>query len=171
MVIKFVRYFIQFILLVVVQVLLVNNIQLGGLINPYIYILLILSLPFDTPGWLLLVVAFALGLSVDVFMNTMGMNAAASLVMAFARPTLLKIMSPRDGYEFETSPIIPHMGLQWFATYAGILILIHHSVLFIIEAGRFSEMLFTFAKVFLSAALSLILIIIIQYLFSGTTRK
>ena len=171
MIINLIRYLISFALLVTVQVLIVNNVQLGGFINPFIYILFILTLPFDTPGWILLLVAFLLGLSVDMFMDTMGMNAAATVFMAFCRPLLLKVMAPRDGYEPETAPTIRDMGFQWFLTYSAILIFLHHLVLFFIESGRLNEFFFTILKVIVSFILSITLIIIIQYLFTGSSRQ
>jgi hypothetical protein len=171
MIINLLRYLIQFGLLVTVQVLIINNVQLGGFINPFIYILFILTLPFDTPGWLLLLLAFLLGLAVDTFMDTMGMNAAASVFMAFCRPLLLKVMAPRDGYEPETAPSIKDMGFQWFVTYSAILVFLHHSVLFTIESGRLNEIFFILLKVILSFMLSITLIIIIQYLFAGSNRQ
>ena len=171
MIINIIRYIIQFALLVVVQVLIINNIQLGGFINPFIYVLFILTLPFDTPGWLLLLLAFLLGLSVDMFMDTMGMNAAATVFMAFCRPLLLKVMAPRDGYEPETTPSITDMGFQWFIIYGSILIFLHHLVLFFIESGRLNEVFFTLLKTFISFILSTTLIIIIQYLFSPGSRQ
>ncbi|NJK85385.1 MAG: hypothetical protein HC906_04860 [Bacteroidales bacterium] len=60
------RILFRFIILVLLQVFVFNNIHLSGFIVPYIYILFILLLPFETPGWLLLVSAFLLGFSIDV---------------------------------------------------------------------------------------------------------
>jgi rod shape-determining protein MreD len=161
---KIIKYLVQFIVLVLLQVLVLNSIQLSGIINPFVYIMLILALPYETPGWLLLAIALILGLTIDMFMNTLGMNAAATVMMAFSRPYLLKIMAPRDGYEAETRPSVGYMGFSWFAAYAGILTLIHHFVLFFIETGRFENFGFTLIKVIISSVLSLMLILIFQLL-------
>lgn len=99
------------------------------------------------------------------------MNAAASLVIAYIRPYFLKLMAPRDGYDFETTPSLRHMGFRWFTTYVAVLVFIHHFTLFFIEIGRFSEFLFTFSKVILSSLLTIILILIVQYLFSKQKMK
>lgn len=63
---------IRFVLLVLAQVLILNNIQFLGYINPYIYILFIFSLPYRTPQWLILSLAFILGLTIDIFSKTWG---------------------------------------------------------------------------------------------------
>ena len=51
MTVVFVRNIIRFVFLVLLQVLILNNIQFSGYINPYFYIYFILLLPFDTPRW------------------------------------------------------------------------------------------------------------------------
>ncbi|MFZ4059415.1 MAG: rod shape-determining protein MreD, partial [Ferruginibacter sp.] len=67
----------RFFLLILLQVLVFNNMHLNGYINPYVYVLFILLLPFETPQWLLLISAFLLGFGVDLFSDTMGMHTAA----------------------------------------------------------------------------------------------
>jgi len=76
---------IRFLLLVLFQVLVLNNIEFLGFINPYLYILFILSLPVQTPRWFALLLAFVLGLTIDTFSNTMGMHAFASVLICFLR--------------------------------------------------------------------------------------
>src|SRR6056297_4336346 len=93
------RYIISFILLLTLQILVLNNIQLSGFINPYLYVLFILILPFETPKWMLLLLAFILGMVVDLFSHTPGMHTSATVFMAFLRPYVLEFFSPRDGYE------------------------------------------------------------------------
>jgi hypothetical protein len=129
----------------------------------YVYVLFILLLPFEIPGWVLLSAAFALGFTVDMFSQTLGMHTAASVFMAFLRPGILRMISPRDGYETGTSPRILHMGLEWFLKYTVILVIAHHFVLFYVEVFRFSEFFSTLLRVVLSATLSVILIILSQY--------
>jgi hypothetical protein len=157
------RNITRFILLVLVQILIINNIQVSGFIVPYIYILFVLLLPFETPKWVLLVTAFALGLSVDLFTQTPGMHAAATVFMAFVRPFVLETSAPRDGYEAGTFPRLHYYGFQWFLQYTVILVLAHHFVLFYIEVFRFSEFFSTFLRVLLSSFFSVILIMLSQY--------
>lgn len=157
------RNIIRFIVLVLVQILVFNNIQFSGYIVPYIYILFILLLPFETPRWLLLLAAFTLGISVDLFTQTPGMHAAASVLMAFLRPWVLEMSAPRDGYEPGTYPRLYYYGFQWFLRYTVILVLAHHLVLFYVEVFRFSEFFSTLLRVLLSSLFSIILIILSQY--------
>jgi rod shape-determining protein MreD len=140
-----------------------DNIELNGYINPYIYILFIILLPFETPNWLLLGIGFLLGILVDLFSMTPGLHASATVFIAFLRPFVLKIFSPRDGYETGTFPRVAYYGLNWFAKYSMILIFSHHFILFTIEIFRFSDILLIFSKTLLSGVFTTIFIIISQY--------
>ena len=157
------RNIIRFAILIFVQIMVLNNIQISGHIIPNVYILFILLLPFETPGWLLLLSGFALGLSVDMFTNTIGMHTAATVFMAFLRLYILQVIAPRDGYETGTFPRIYYYGFEWFLKYTLILVFAHHFILFYIEVFRFSEFFSTLLRVLLSSLLSVILIILSQY--------
>jgi len=153
----------RFIVLVLIQVLILNNIEFSGYINPFLYVLFILLLPFETPAWLLLVSGFVLGLTVDLFMNTPGLHAAATVLMAFVRPFVLRIFAPRDGYEPGTYPRIFYYGVSWFFKYSALLILIHHFFLFYLEVFRFTDFFSTFFRVILSSVFSIILVVLSQF--------
>lgn len=155
---------IRFVALILLQVLVLNNVAFSGSINPYLYILFILMLPFDAPKWLSLVSAFFLGLSIDIFTSTVGMHAAASLFMAYSRNYLLKLFAPRDGYDPILSPTIQDMGLVWFLSYSSILTFLHHAFLFTIELFRFTEFFPTLGRALLSSIFTIILILISQLL-------
>ncbi|MGE0087930.1 MAG: rod shape-determining protein MreD [Bacteroidales bacterium] len=165
------RLIINFIILVFLQVLILNNIQLGGYVNPYVYILFILILPFETPKWLLLVLGFLLGLSIDLFSNTIGMHSSATVFIAFLRPIVLKIISPRDGYDTETYPTVSFYGVNWFIKYSAILVFAHHLFLFYIEVFRFSGFFSTLLRVILSSLISLLIIFISQYFYRRDIRR
>ncbi|HAF30157.1 MAG TPA: rod shape-determining protein MreD [Bacteroidales bacterium] len=167
----FPRYLGSFILLVFVQVFILNNIQFSGYINPYIYVMFILVLPFETPNWLLLIFAFILGLTVDLFSSTVGMHSSATVFMAFLRPYVLKVISPRDGYESETLPQLRYYGISWFIRYSTILIVAHHLILFYIEVFRFSDFFATFVRVILSSIFTIILVLISQYFYRKDTKR
>jgi cell shape-determining protein MreD len=157
------RNIFRFFVLVLIQVLLLDNVMLGGYLNPYFYILFILLLPFETPRWLILVSGFLLGLSIDLFSNTLGMHTAATVFIAFLRPWSLSFFAPRDGYEPETYPRIHYYGLNWFAAYTAILTFLHHFILFYIEVFQFQDFFSTFLRVIISTILTSVIILISQY--------
>ncbi|MGB3949066.1 MAG: rod shape-determining protein MreD [Bacteroidia bacterium] len=165
------RNIIRFILLVAVQVLIIKNIELGRFINPFIYVLFIVVLPFETPKWLILVAGFIVGITIDMFYDTAGMHAAACVLMAYVRPGVLKLFSPRDGYEFGTQPTVQYLGVPWFLSYSGILIFLHHLVLFYLEIFRFSEFFSTFLRVIISTIFTVLIVVITQYLFNRKKQQ
>lgn len=157
------RNILRLFVVVLLQVFIINNIEISSMINPYFYVIFILLLPFETPGWVLLSTSFVLGLTVDLFMNTPGLHAASCVFMAFLRPQVLSMTAPRDGYDPGSFPRLYYYGFNWFLKYSLILVFTHHLVLFYIEVFRFSGFLHTFSKVVLSTILSVILIMISQY--------
>lgn len=159
----FARNIVRFFIVILLQVLVLDNIMLDGYLNPYFYIIFILLMPFETPRWLLLVGGFLLGISVDLFSNTMGMHTAASVFMAFMRPWVLEILAPRDGYDSDSYPRIHYFGLTWFASYAVVLTFLHHLLLFYVEVFHFQEFLSTFLRTILSTILTVSTIILSQY--------
>lgn len=161
----------RFIILIFIQVLVLNNIRIGGSVNPYLYVLFILLLPFETPGWLLLVSSFLLGLSVDLFSHTPGMNAAASVFMAFCRPAMIRFLMGSKSIEPGLEPGIKDMGFKWFFFYALSLVFVHHLVLFYIEIFRFNEFIQTLYRVLLSTIATIVLILLVEYLFVKKERK
>lgn len=158
------KYLIMLVVLVLLQTLLLNNIQFSGYVNPYLYVLFILLLPFETPRYLLLFLGFFMGLFIDIFSNTPGIHASATTFMAFLRPYTIDLISSRDSIEVNTPPRLKYMGLGWFLRYTVILVLAHHLFLFFIEVFTFSGFIHTLTRSLLSAAFTIVLIFISQFL-------
>lgn len=157
-----IKYPLWLIFLVAVQVLLLNNIQFSGFINPFLYIIIILWLPVEMSKALVMLFSAFVGFAVDLFTATPGMHMSACIFLAFCRPYVLARMAPRDGYDANFEPSIQIMGFSWFLSYALILTFLHHLFLFTVEIFRFSEFLSTLGRAFSSTILSLILILIVQ---------
>ncbi|MCX6277363.1 MAG: rod shape-determining protein MreD [Bacteroidetes bacterium] len=155
---------IRFFFLISFQVLILNHIYLGGFINPYFYIYFILLLPFDTPKWMLLISAFVIGICIDIFTNTIGLNAAASLLMAFCRPFAIIVISSGPESLIGDTPSLRNQGIKWFLYYATSLVLIHHFALFYLEIFRLNEFFLTFTRLILSSIFTMTLVMISEYL-------
>jgi rod shape-determining protein MreD len=162
---------VRLLVLVLVQVLLVDHLDVAnGYVVPYLYVLFLLLLPFELPAVLGLFIGAATGLLLDTFSSTPGMHMGACTLLMFARIQLLRIIAPRDGYEFGMQPTVQSMGLAWFVTYAGLLVLAHHLWLFFIEMGRLDRFPTTLSRAVLSAAATLALCILAQFL-SGRPKR
>ena len=156
---------IRFFIVLILQVLVFNNIQFSGSINPFFYVLFILLLPFETPRWLVLISSFLLGLSVDIFSHSYGMHAAASVFIAYIRPYTIRFIHSKKEYETGVLPTMGHLGFAWFISYASLLIFIHHFIYFFLEVFRLSDFLSTFYRIIYSSIATIIVIIAEQFLF------
>ncbi len=154
---------IRFFFLIFFQVLILNHVNLGGYINPYFYIYFILLLPFSTPHWMLLLLSFILGTGIDIFTNTIGLNASACVLMAFARPFVISTISSGSESLIGDTPSLRNQGMKWFLYYSITLILVHHLALFYLEIFRLNEFIATFIRVLLSSAFTLMLVLISEY--------
>ena len=160
---EFGKYLLYFIVLILAQLLIFNNIEFSGYINPYVYVLFILLLPFTTPRIVLLICGFVLGLIIDLFMGTPGVHSSATVLMAFSRAWVMALFSPREGYQSGTYPRLADFGLEWFVKYTVMLVLIHHFALFYLEVFSFHHFFSTLFRVFLSSVLTSLIIIFSQY--------
>ncbi|HLP73760.1 MAG TPA: rod shape-determining protein MreD [Bacteroidales bacterium] len=157
------RYGFLFIVLIALQVLLFNNIQFSGYINPYVYLLFILLLPVEIPSWLLLVISFFTGVIMDTFSGSPGMHSFATVLAGFVRPGVLRIISVKEGYEAGSTPSMAVYGFRWFLVYTITMVLVHHTALFYLEVFRLSGFFRTLLRVILSSAFSIFFILIIEY--------
>jgi len=157
------RFGIIIIILVLIQVLILNYIQFSGFVNPYVYIMIVLLLPSVTPAWLILIISFLAGLIIDLFAGSPGMHASATLVAGFSRPYILRLISPRDGYESGTDLSMSAYGFRWFLIYTTIIVLIHHTTLFYLEVFRFADFFRTILRILLSSFFTIGFILFIEY--------
>lgn len=165
-----IKYSLIFILLAFLQVIVFNNIQFSGYINPYVYILFILLLPAEIPAWILLLLAFLGGSLIDVFSGSPGMHSFATVLVAFIRPVVLRGISVREGYEAGQSPAMATYGFRWFLVYTSVMVLIHHTALFYLEVFRLADFFRTMLRVLLSSFFSIIFILLIEYNRRGGQR-
>lgn len=148
--------------LVLLQVLVLNNIHIGEFATPFLYVYFVLKMSSDTPRNHQMLWAFGIGLVIDIFDNTVGMNAAAFVLMAFARPTFLRLFTPRDTYDSFT-PSKRSMGTASFMRYLIICVLIHHTALLTIESFSFISVGMLGLRILLSTALTIICIVAIEW--------
>jgi len=162
---------LRFISLVFIQVFLLKNITLYNLSTPYLYILFILLLPFETPNLLLFTLAFILGLTIDAFYDTPGLHTTACVLLALVRILFISITVQKEGFDNEPEPTLSIMGFRWFFTYTLILTLFHHFFLFNLEVFRFSEIQYTITRVVLSSLFTVFLIMVSGLLFYKSKER
>ena len=161
------KYGLITVVLILLQILVLNNIQFSGYVNPYVYIIIILLLPWLTPSWIVLIVAFFTGLLIDLAAGSPGMHASATLLAGFARPFVLRLIAPRDGYESGSDLSLSAYGIRWFFIYASAIVLIHHTTLFFLEVFRFDGFFRTILRIIISSAFTLGFILLLEYYRKG----
>jgi rod shape-determining protein MreD len=161
------RFGLIFIILMLLQVVLLNNIQFSGYVNPYVYIMFILLLPVEIPSWLLLLLSFGTGMVLDLFSGSPGMHSSATVLAGFLRPYILRIVSPRDGYEARSEPSMLNYGFRWFLAYTVLIVLVHHTALFYLEVFRFADFFRTMLRVLLSTLFTVTFIVLIEFYRKG----
>lgn len=138
MVINYLHKIGWFIGLVLLQVLILNNVHIAGYATPFLYIYLILKFESDVPRNTLMLWAFFLGLTIDIFSDTPGMNASATVLLAFLRPAFLRLFVPRDTLD-TLVPAIRTMGFSPFLKYLIVSVVVHHGMLLTIEFFSFAH--------------------------------
>lgn len=163
-------YLFVFIVYVLLQVFLFDNMVILGTAFCFIYIGFILFLPIEISKVLLIASGFLAGFTVDVFYNSLGVNAASATLIAYLRPFWLSAITPSGGYEDIRIPALKTMGFSWFLTYALPLIFLHHFALFIIEAGELFHLGFILKKTIFSTIFTFTILVIGQNLFFSKDR-
>lgn len=154
---------IRFVLLVLLQVVLFDHMSFLKYITPYPYILFIILYPVNSNKAGLIVASFFLGLLIDMFNDSGGVHAAASVVLAYFRPAFFRF-SFGLSYEYQTVKISDKLTPESFS-FLLISILTHHITLFFLEIFRFSFLTDILLRTLLSTIFTLILCVIIIYLF------
>ncbi|MDE3145235.1 MAG: rod shape-determining protein MreD [Bacteroidota bacterium] len=162
-----VKYIIRFILFISLQVFVLDNIPpIHQYVVPYLYFLYILWLPFNINRFFLLIVGFALGITLDYFSGTPGLHAAPCVLIAFIRPFLLNLLIPQETTEQSyVEPSIKSMGWAPYGLYVFLLTFSHHFYLVLIEWLQFGNFLFFLGKVTATTLISLLLIFVSEMLF------
>jgi rod shape-determining protein MreD len=103
---------------------------------------------------------FALGLCIDIFSNTSGMNAAATVMLAFSRPVYLSLFTPRDNQKIV--PSLKNMGFSSYVKYLLVAVFTHHLMLFTIAFFSFSDIYELFVRIVSSTVLTVVCIVAID---------
>ena len=164
------KHTIRFFILASIQILVLNNVQISGYINPFVYILFIILLPPKMPKAIVLILAFIMGFTIDVFSDSYGIHSSATVLLAFFRPKVLALVSVKGGEDMEAIGM-KQLRINRFFTYSGILCLIHHFTLFYLEAFRLNEFFDTFLRALYSSFISILMILMIESLRSNQKSR
>lgn len=161
------RNILRFAVFILIQVFLLNKIpHLHRFITPYLYFIFLLWLPFSVSRQWLLIIGFLTGLTLDYFKMTPGLHSAACLLIAYVRPFLITILTPKDSSEFNYREPSPK-AMLWtpYLVYIFVLTLLHHGYMVFLQWLSFGTFLDFIIKVISTTCISMLLIITVELLF------
>lgn len=158
------------IVLVLVQVVF-NKILLFGVAVPIVFIYLLLRLPVHTSVNWVMTIGFVLGLVIDVFSNTPGMNALCCTLLAAVRHPVIKAMIPREDDMSNPLPSIESLGMGIYTKYMLTLVMIYCVFIFLVQAFTLNNIVQTVLRIVSSGVLSSLIILGIDSLMSANREK
>jgi hypothetical protein len=159
---EIIQYSLWFLLYMILQVLILRNIVLFNYSFCFVYVAAIILLPTEVNRTFLLFLGFASGLLVDVFYNTLGMHAAATLLVAYLRPFWIQLQLETKGSTDRVEISLSELGMAGYLTYLFPLVLVHHAMLFFVEMSNFGMFGYTLLRIVASTLFTTLLIVIIQ---------
>ena len=118
-----------------------------------------------------MVIGLVTGLMVDIFYDTLGIHAAACVLIMYLRPMYFNRVAPQGGYDVRVIPSIRDMGFTWFVVFTLIFVFIHHLLIFFVEAGGTQMFFYTLLKGLFSTIFTSFVIILIQYIFYPSKKR
>jgi hypothetical protein len=165
MIILLVKYILRFITLVLIQVLVVNKLNIGTFINPYIYFIFILTLPFNTKPWVVLLISLFSGIIMDSFSAIPGPHIAATVFIGYFRRFYIEFSTNADVVESNEEIGFKNKGVLGFIVYVVILVFLHHLLLFFLEAFTFNQFFSTIERIIFSTFFTSLIMVVQQLLF------
>ncbi len=165
-----IKYSLAFLAYLFVQVFILKEVVLFGYSFCLLYVFFLLTLPIEVGTVSLLFLGFGMGMVVDVFYDSLGMNTAATVLLAFIRNPWIKANTPRGGYDEHIPPTLLNMGLGWFVIYALPLITIHHFLFFYVDSLGTDNYFIFVIRALSSILFTFLLGIVVQLLFYNKKR-
>jgi len=155
---------IRFVLLVLAQVLLFNNLNFFGFINPLVYVLFFYWYPIRENRALFILVGFLLGLAIDVFSDTLALHTVACVTLAYLRPIIMRFCFGANfdlqGFTFKNSTRLQRV------TFLLLLIAVQHTVYFSLEILSISHFLLILKKILFTSVLTFVICVLLSSLFA-----
>ncbi len=155
---------LRFILLVLVQVLVFNKLNFLGFINPMVYLLFLYWYPIKQRRAIFILISFLLGLTIDIFSDTVAFHAAATVTLAYLRPTIMRFVFGVN-YEFQSFKLSNTTKAQQI-TFLALLIIGHHTIFFLLEIFSLDHLLLLLKKIVFTSTGSILICLLFTSLFS-----
>ena len=155
---KTIKYTLQFILLILIQVFVLNNINLFGYLNPYLYLLFLIKYHFNNNQSETIFLGFILGFSLDLISQSSGAHTIACLTIGFLRPYFaifsfrLKLSELPENLISKEARSLNKIGFLF------LMIFVHHFILFFIIFLDIKSIFLILKNTFFTTVFSIIVI-------------
>ena len=154
-----IHFFFLFIIMILTQVIIFNNLCLFNVAMPIVFIYFIIKLPVTLSTNWALTFSFSLGLLIDIFSDTLGMNTLACTIVAMMRRSVLRLYFPREDDLTNPEPSIKSLGIGVYANYLFTIVLIYCTLIFLIESFSIFNLGLLILRIIASSVLTFLLII------------
>lgn len=167
---RFLEYLVSFLALILLQEFVFSKLNLLGLVNPYVYIMIIILLPMEFRGAWALVAGFTVGVIMDLVTGNMGLHTMCTTWLTFARPSVLEVTAGRDMVKGGGVPFSNKLGLPHFFSYVTLMVLLFSIPFFMLEVMSFHDFGYTLLRILFSSILNVGLIYFCQLPFAGRVK-
>ena len=153
-------YFKLFLVYILIQIFVLNEVVFSSYIIPFLYLTIILSIPKGKSILFLMIISFLTGLTIDIFEGQLGLHSTSCIIIAFLRPKILSILSNSKTLSNEENIRLNNLGALQFLVYSSTLIFLHSLILFFIVDFEIGNIFNLIIKTILSTLATLLLIFV-----------
>ena len=154
--------------IIFIQIFFIDALDFGKLssfFSPVIISFFVLKQRLNTSMFKLLITAFFLGIIIDIFRNSLGLNTTIILLVAYLKPTFLYFISSNEDFEKELELNMFNIGIVRFLMFFGVSIFCYHQLFFLLEQFSFQNFFSLFLKSLINTIVALLFLIFLQYIF------
>ena len=149
----------RFLFFALLQGLIFNNFDFFDIYDPYVCLVFIITFPTKVNKITFMMISFVFGFILDLYSNSLGINTAACLSIAFLRSYILNFVFGSfydpHGIKLIKNYVLESTFSQKFL-YITAIILIHHLILFSLETFSFKFISLILFKTLITSLISLI---------------
>ncbi|HPW87832.1 MAG TPA: rod shape-determining protein MreD [Kaistella chaponensis] len=147
---------LMIVLLIALQIFVLNRFMLFGKYTPVLYPVFVMFYPFFRNKFQFLALSFILGLGIDAFMYTWGINTFATVIIAYFRTLIFRTSTDTstDFFSFQS--------LQWtqYLFFIFSSIFLHQFIVQSIEFFKLSRLFEIFINIIATSAISFVFIVL-----------
>lgn len=155
---KVVRDIIFWVVVILLQILLFNNLSCYGLCHPQVYLICLLAMPLTLRREWEMLIGCALGLVMDIVSNSVGIHMAACVLVMFLRQPILNSLV-QNSERLTSAVSMATIREVAYIQYALILIFTHQAVVSMLSTFGFAHVGWMLLQILISATVSAVFIL------------